>query len=449
MSMDRPRIGADGRSFVADGKPYAPFGVNYYRPGTGWAPQVWKAFDPAATASDFDILQDLGANCVRVFLTFGSFTTEAGEPSSEGFDRLDAFLDIAEERGLRVHPTGPDHWEGLPSWARTDRIADDIVLDALERFWAEASRRYRGRGALFAYDLLNEPSVGWDTDAMRPKWRAWVQEQYGSASAAATAWGTPGPPGGDPPVPAPEPAPGSLHLLAYQRFRESIADEWTRRQAVAIREGDPDALVTVGAIQWAIPYLLPSMPHYAAFRPSRQAAFLDFLSFHFYPLAEGMYQYDGAGARDANLAYVEAVAREVSAPGKPVVVGEFGWYGGGSLPIRNGQRTREATGQDQADWCAGLIDATRGLAAGWLNWGMYDQPEATDVSALTGLLTADGDLKEWGREFRSLASGITAGADGPDERPSFDWDRFITDVDAAREYRAAYVEAYRASSTRE
>ncbi len=446
MSMGRPTVAGDGRSFVAEGKPYAPFGVNYYRPGTGWAPQVWKMFDPAATAADFEILRDLGANCVRVFLTFASFTTEQGGSSSEGFDKLDAFLDIAEEHDLYVHPTGPDHWEGLPSWAQTDRIADDIVLDALERFWAEASRRYRARDALFAYDLLNEPAVGWDTDAMRPKWGAWILDRYGSVPAAAKAWGIDPGASGEPPVPPPEPAPGSGHLLDYQRFRESIADEWTRRQTVAIREGDPDALVTVGAIQWAIPYLLPSLPHYAAFRPSRQAEFLDFLSFHFYPLAEGMYQYEGAAARDANLAYVEAVAREVAAPGKPVVVGEFGWYGGGSLPIRNGQRTREATEQDQAEWCAGLIDATRGFAAGWLNWGMYDQPEATDVSALTGLLTADGVMKEWGRTFESLAAGIARGAPGTETvAPRFDWDRFITDTEAARAYRAENVDAYRAA----
>lgn len=445
--MERVRIAADGRGFAVGGTPYVPFGVNYYRPGTGWAPQVWKTFDRAATAADFAILRDLGANCVRVFLTYGSFTTEGAAPSSEGLDKLDAFLDIAEEHGLRVHPTGPDHWEGLPSWARTDRIADDRVLDALDRFWEETARRYRGRGAVFAFDLLNEPSVGWDTDALRPKWRSWALDRYGSVSAATTAWGLPTKDAALTPAPAAEPALDDAHLLDYQRFRESIADAWTRRQVTAIRAGDPDALVTVGAIQWAVPYLLPSIPHYAAFRPSRQAPPLDFLSFHFYPLADGMYQYEGEAARDANLAYVEAVAREVAAPGKPVVVGEFGWYGGGSLPIRNGQRTRAASEQDQADWCAQLVETTRGVATGWLNWGMYDQPEATDVSALTGLLTADGTTKEWGKRFASLAPSVTAGATprSAGSRPAFEWDRYIADLDAAREHRAAYVDAFRGS----
>ena len=40
------KIAKDGRSFETEaGKPFVPFGVNYYRPGTGWAPQVWKQFD--------------------------------------------------------------------------------------------------------------------------------------------------------------------------------------------------------------------------------------------------------------------------------------------------------------------------------------------------------------------------------------------------------------------
>jgi hypothetical protein len=48
--LPKIRVAADSRT-VADetGKPFVPFGVNYYRPGTGWAPQVWKTFDAEAT----------------------------------------------------------------------------------------------------------------------------------------------------------------------------------------------------------------------------------------------------------------------------------------------------------------------------------------------------------------------------------------------------------------
>src|SRR5208283_2722257 len=65
-----PKIRVDRehhRFLDATGKPFVPFGVNYYRPGTGWAPQLWKQFDAKATRRDFARLKRQGANVVRVF----------------------------------------------------------------------------------------------------------------------------------------------------------------------------------------------------------------------------------------------------------------------------------------------------------------------------------------------------------------------------------------------
>jgi hypothetical protein len=69
-NLPKIRIAKDGRTFADEqGKPFVPFGVNYYRPGTGWAPQIWKTFDAEATRRDFRRMKELGVNCVRVFLT--------------------------------------------------------------------------------------------------------------------------------------------------------------------------------------------------------------------------------------------------------------------------------------------------------------------------------------------------------------------------------------------
>ena len=309
-SLPRIRVAPGGRSFVtAEGKPFHPMGVNYYRPGTGWAPQLWKKFD------------------------------------------------------------------------------------------AEV---------IFAYDLRNEPAVSWDNPTMRRKWNGWLQKQYGSADKAAKAWGVA--PGtirwGQQPPPAAKDAPGDRQLLDYQHFREEVADEWTRRQAAAIKASDPQALVTVGLIQWSVPALLPGVRHYSGFRPQRQAKLLDFMEVHFYPLESGFYEYAGEESRRRNLAYLESVVREVAAPGKPVVLAEFGWYGGGKLTIDQG-RHPAASQEQQARWCREVIQTTQGLATGWLNWGFYDQPEARDVSQLTGLLTSDGKPKAWAREFQALAGSLS------------------------------------------
>lgn len=429
------------------GRPFVPLGVNYYRPGTGWAPQLWKKFDAAATRQDFARMKELGVTCVRVFLTYGSFFMDEQTLLDDGLAKFDQLLAIAEEQGIYIHPTGPDHWEGLPAWAATDRIAEERVLQALENFWKLLAKRYRGRNVIFAYDLLNEPEVPWDTPALRAKWNTWLAARYGSAAQAAQAWQVPPEKlaWGQTPPPEAKDALASRQLLDYQAFREEVADAWTRRQVAAIKSADPDALVTVGLIQWSVPALLPGVRHYAAFRPARQAKLLDFMEIHFYPLAQGFYDYVEPTAEIRNLAYLESVVREVAAPGLPVVVAEFGWYGGGRLTIDDGRHPK-ASEESQARWCRRAVETTRGLATGWLNWGFYDQPEARDVSQLTGLLTAQGNPKAWAREFQRLAQEMTGRALGPYEwpkRPALDWDRCVTSTQAGREFREAYYQAFR------
>jgi hypothetical protein len=446
-AMPKIRIAAGGRTFETDdGKPFVPLGVNYYRPGTGWAPQLWKKFDAQATRADFARMKQLGVNCVRVFLTYGSFFMESDALTPAGLDKFDQLLTIAEEAGIYVHPTGPDHWEGLPPWAATDRFADERMLRALENFWKLFAARYRGRNVLFAYDLLNEPSVAWKTPAMHEKWNRWLEKQYGSAEKTAAAWQLKPEEirWGQQLAPPAKDAPGDRQLLDYQHFREEIADEWTRRQAAAIKSADPRALVTVGMIQWSVPALLPSVRHYAAFRPERQAKLLDFLEIHFYPLADGFFEYAQPEGERRNLAYLESVVREVAAAGKPVVVAEFGWYGGGKLTGNDSKRPA-ASEEEQARWCRRAIETTRGLATGWLNWGFYDCPEARGVSQLTGLLTVDGKSKAWAQEFQRLSGELSgkpvhAAKLGP--RPTLDWDRAITSPKAGREFREAYFKSY-------
>jgi hypothetical protein len=446
--LPKVRIAADGRTFeTADGRPLVLMGVNYYRPGTGWAPQLWKQFDPHATRNDFARMKELGVNCVRVFLTYGSFFTEPDALNPEGLGKFDELLRIAEQSGIYVHPTGPDHWEGVPPWAATDRIADQRVLVALETFWKSFAARYRGRNVLFAYDLLNEPSVAWDTPAMRAKWNRWLETEYGSAEKAAGAWEVK-PESirwGDQAPPPAEEAPGDRQLLDYQHFREAVADEWTRRQAAAIRSADPEALVTVGLIQWSVPALLPGVRHYSAFRPERQAKLLDFMEIHFYPLARGFFDYTQAEDEERNLAYLESVVREVAATGRPVVVAEFGWYGGGKLTINRGAHPA-ADEEDQARWCRRAVETSEGLATGWLNWGFYDTPDARDVSQLTGLLTVEGKPKAWAREFQTLAQGFAGKSIAPAQlgpRPALDWDRLITSPQTGRQFRQQYYEAFK------
>ena len=194
-------------------------------------------------------------------------------------------------------------------------------------------------------------------------------------------------------------------LLDYQDFRESLADEWTARQAAAIKSVDPDALVSVGMVQWSVPVLLPGLRYYAAFRPERQARFLDFMEIHFYPLDGGAFDYRSEADEARNLAYLESVVRAVARPDKPTVLSEFGWYGGGK-PKFDGGKHPAATEEQQANYCRRVVETSAGYVCGWLNWGFFDEPQANDCSELTGLATSDGKIKAWEKPFRNWRGSI-------------------------------------------
>src|SRR5215468_7518812 len=103
QKLPKVRVARDGRTFVTErGKSFVPFGVNYYRPGTGWAPQVWKEFDAEATRKDFLRMKGFGVNCVRIFLTYHSFYSDPGVLREEGLAKFDRFLAIAEKAGIYV-----------------------------------------------------------------------------------------------------------------------------------------------------------------------------------------------------------------------------------------------------------------------------------------------------------------------------------------------------------
>ena len=121
--LPRILISADGHAFeTATGQPFVPFGLTYYGSGTGWAPQVWKKFDADATRRDFVRLKELGVNCVRVFLSYGSFYQQPGKLEPEGLAKFDQFLSLAEEQRIYVHPTGPDHWETQEKYLKLQNI---------------------------------------------------------------------------------------------------------------------------------------------------------------------------------------------------------------------------------------------------------------------------------------------------------------------------------------
>jgi hypothetical protein len=445
--LPKIRIANDHRTFVTDdGKPFVPFGVNYYRPGTGWAPQIWKTFDAEATRKDFAKMKELGVNCVRVFLTYHSFHFEPGKMNPDGLAKFDQFLDIAETAGIYVHPAGPEFWEGPPNW-RPVAISDEKTLEYTAEWWKQFAARYRNRHVIFAYDLKNEPDVAWNNEIIERRWNTWLRQKYKTIQRVNQVWhstnvvafGKIKPPKSHDALRNPE-------LLDFQHFREDIADEWTWKQVVAIKLGDPEALTTVGCLQTAVPSRFwESVADFPGYVPKRQAKFLDFLEIHFYPSEFGGYEYKSRADELANLAYLEGIVREVAKAGKPVVMAEFGWYGGKEKPKFDHGAHPLGTEEQQAEFLKHEIETTSGFVVGWLNWGLYDHPGAGDCSELTGLLGVDGHVKSWGKTFHELSqrySGklilpATTGA-----RPELDWDGCVTSSAVGNAFRKAYRQRF-------
>jgi endo-1,4-beta-mannosidase len=204
-----------------------------------------------------------------------------------------------------------------------------------------------------------------------------------------------------------------------QHFREHLADEWVRRQVEAIRRADPTHLITVGYIQWSYPLVRSGNPNrYAAFNPHRQTRWLDFMTIHFYPTLGSPFESEQNHRK--NIGYLQGVLAYCHI-GKPVVLGEFGWYGGGAP-----QHHPYLSEQQQARWIGEEIEASRSLADGWLSWPFADSPESGDISLFAGLVKADLTLKAWGHKFKGLAANLPELKKSTPKLPSFDFPIALT-----------------------
>ena len=411
-------VGPDGKGFVEQpsGRPFTPFGVNYYDPNTGWAPKIWRQFDPNHVTRHFEVMHDLGINCARVFLTAATFQPDVNTTDERALAKLDAFIGIARQSGIRLILTGPDHWEGSPAYWKPDRFAGEQALKALDNFWRTVGQRYRAEPAIFAWDLLNEPHMPWFTETWRPMWNQWLQAKYGTWEKFKAAWASEikeGDSWGSVAAAQNKASKGNPRLLDWQLFREHLADKWVRRQVEAIRQADPTHLVTVGYIQWSYPLVRGGDPSlYAAFNPQRQSRWLDFLCIHFYPLLGK--PLESKEAWDRNLTYLQS-ALAYCHVGRPVVLEEFGWYGGGA------PRGQPSLTEDEQDrWIVAEIEATRRLSDGWLSWPFADTPTSTDMSKYGGLVRPDMTRKQWAKSFAQYASNLANLPQPTPELPKFD-----------------------------
>lgn len=393
------RPNRQGTGFIdsTSGAPFVPMGANYFDPKTGWAPRIWALYDHDRVTRHIGQMSAAGLNTIRVFLDVLTLNPSRGRFSEGGFAKVDDLVRVAGQHGMRIIFSGPNFWHGMPDHRRGDMYADPAQMEQVCALWKVLAQRYGHEPTIMAWDLFNEPMIGFPgmnspeySNSRLHKWK-----QYARAAGIE--------PGNDLPGPVPG-AEGRQVWCEYIRFCEHLAEEWVKTQCQVLRGAGTRQMLTLGLIQWSVPILLDARLGYSGFRPQLIARHLDYMSVHFYPILCN--PQDGLEPElRLQRAYLQVVTRASHVQGKPLVLEEFGWKGGKAVP---GEVTVWPQ-EHQSLWGETLIEATRDVCAGWLNWGYADAADPrADISAASGLWSEDEHLKHWGRRFCQYAKQFTA-----------------------------------------
>lgn len=114
------------------------------------------------TESDYEIISDLGFNCVRFYLNYGLFEDDLApyEYKESGFEWLDKNIEWAKKNDIRLvlnmhYPQGgyQSAGNGHALWT------DPENMKRLTALWTEIARRYADEPTIIGYGLINEPGI--------------------------------------------------------------------------------------------------------------------------------------------------------------------------------------------------------------------------------------------------------------------------------------------------
>jgi hypothetical protein len=372
----------------ATGRPLFLVGASYQGP----ADRAWKMwaddqFDATLIGQDFARARNAGLGVLRIFVQ----APLAADLAAGRFQKLDRVLDLADKNGLGIILTLADY--------------TDWDLAKLAKLDGAVAARYRGRATIVALDLKNEPHFGdlalsiyrqgetpplQDPDLVAslgeritreeiPEYRASevgqkvvpqrlddeqayvyvnVLRAYQQLLEDSSAW-------------VKEHDNGNVvrylrspEAAAWAPLTDALNDSlalWLRPRLGAIRQADPDRLVTLAQVDT----ILATLP---------VNAWLDYRTYHRYPGASS------AGVKAALTLWDDVRA---AVPGRPIVLGELG--------ISN-DATDEATSASlELTLMRGILDHG---GAGALKWMLNDVPNGANPRENSfGMFRADGTPK--------------------------------------------------------
>jgi hypothetical protein len=262
--LEKVRISPDDNGFVLhpSGESYIPWGHNYASVDV----MERLASDSARVERDFIEMKASGATVVRVHPEMLHLLSGPDRADPEGLEQLRKLLAIAENAGIYLKITGLACYKIKDRAAWYDSMNEEDRWRTQAFYWETVARTCAQSSAVFAYDLVNEPT------AAGKKLDGWYMGRMGDVEFCQRLSLDPGERGGD-----------------------EIFREWTKRMVASIRKHDQTRLVTMGML-----------PFPGAYKVAAEQ--LDFVSPHLYPKA---------GKVDEELALLKKFDW-----GKPIVIGE-------------------------------------------------------------------------------------------------------------------------------
>ncbi|HET6319933.1 MAG TPA: cellulase family glycosylhydrolase [Chloroflexota bacterium] len=398
----------DGERLLnASGVPEFVIGMNYEGPADrAW--QMWDRFDAGLIDADFARAGAGGVNALRIFVQ----APLATDIAADRWDKLDTVVGSAEQRG--VHLVVSLHDYGELNLANVAATAGKIA------------QRYRGRSGILAYDLKNEPRFN-DVALARyasppPLQQRGLIDRFGERMTRADLPAYRSSDEGKKSVPTSLSEDAAWvyanNLLLY---REMLADAanwvrergfksttldylddaagkkwaplvdalngtlqaWLAPQVEAIRRADPSRPITVAHVDGVMAKL-----------PANDV--LDYQTLHRYP---------GTGAASVRATLSLAKTLQALHPGKPLVLGEFG-YATDSVDA-------DRAGLHESAVMLGLLAQH---AAGGVKWMLNDMPEGFNMRERTlGAFRLDGTPKPVIGALTALDGYLALTGSGPGE----------------------------------
>ena len=281
VALERVRVGESGKGFVVGeaGKPFPVRGFNFDRYHDGRLLEDFWIEEWSLVEQAFRDMKKLGANATRIHLQVGAFMSAPDQVKPEALERLEKLIALAEAEKIYLNLTGLGcyHKQDVPAWY--DALPENERWEVQANFWRAVAEAGKNSGAIFCYDLMNEPVVA---AGQKPQ-KDWLGPGFAGKHYVQF-----------------------INKSLEGRGRVDVAKAWIEKLVNAIREKDEQGLITLGLVDWSLDR--PGLS--SGFIPSQVAERLDFICVHIYP---------ETGKSDEALEVLQAFA----AVGKPVVIEEI------------------------------------------------------------------------------------------------------------------------------